>query len=135
MFQSKEVRQEMTARNELGVMGLSIVPDSDEELAAYDAKILGFEDESPKARALADIATKMLEVAMYEGVIDDDIGMVVPVRASEAMDYGAMIQDIVTARGIKELREVAEVYKDMPGAVELAKACAQEMGYELRVSA
>lgn len=135
MFQSKEVRQEMTARNELGVMGLSIVPDSDEELAAYDAKILGFEDESPKARALADIATKMLEVAMYEGVIDDDIGMVVPVKASEAMDYGAMIQDIVTARGIKELREVAEVYKDMPGAVELAKACAQEMGYELRVSA
>jgi hypothetical protein len=135
MFQSKEVRQEMTARNELGVMGLSIVPDSDEELAAYDAKILGFEDESPKARALADIATKMLEVAMYEGVIDDDIGMVVPVRASEAMDYGAMIQDIVTARGIKELREIAEVYKDMPGAVELAKACAQEMGYELRVSA
>ena len=135
MFQSKEVRQEMTARNELGVMGLSIVPDSDEELAAYDAKILGFEDESPKARALADIATKMLEVAMYEGVIDDDIGMVVPVRASEAMDYGAMIQDIVTARGIKELREIAEIYKDMPGAVELAKACAQEMGYELRVSA
>ncbi len=135
MFQSKEVRQEMTARNELGVMGLSIVPDSDEELAAYDAKILGFEDESPKARALADIATKMLEVAMYEGVIDDDIGMVVPVKASEAMDYGAMIQDIVTARGIKELREIAEVYKDMPGAVELAKACAQEMGYELRVSA
>lgn len=135
MFQSKEVRQKMTARNELGVMGLSIVPDSDEELAAYDAKILGFEDESPKARALADIATKMLEVAMYEGVIDDDIGMVVPVKASEAMDYGAMIQDIVTARGIKELREIAEVYKDMPGAVELAKACAQEMGYELRVSA
>lgn len=135
MFQSKEVRQEMTARNELGVMGLSIVPDSDEELAAYDAKILGFEDESPKARALADIATKMLEVAMYEGVIDDDIGMVVPVKASEAMDYGAMIQDIVTARGIKELREIAEVYKNMPGAVELAKACAQEMGYELRVSA
>lgn len=135
MFQSKEVRQEMTARNELGVMGLSIVPDSDEELAAYDAKILGFEDESPKARALADIATKMLEVAMYEGVIDDDIGMVVPVKASEAMDYGAMIQDIVTARGIKELREIAEVYKDMPGAVGLAKACAQEMGYELRVSA
>lgn len=134
-FLDQEVRQTMTARNQLGVMGLSIIPDTEDEIKAYDAKILGFEGESPKARVLAEIATKMLETAeAYEGS-EDDVGMIVSVRASDAMDYGAMIQDITTARGIKELQQIAEYYKDMPGAVELARVCAQEMGYELRISA
>ena len=133
-FLDPEVRQTMTAKNRLGVMGVSIVPDT-EEMEAYDAKILGFDDESPKARVLAEIATKMLETASAYEAGDEDVGMIVDVRASDAMDYGAMIQDITTARGIEELQQIAEYYKDMPGAIELARVCAQEMGYELRISA
>ncbi len=134
MYRDEETRKKMAASNRIGMAanGMSIIECDDEAWAAYDAKILGFEDESPKNRALADIATHLLEAVDYEGMVDDEnVGMVVLTksRSSEAMDYGQMIADIASAKSVKELREIARVYQDMPGALELAKACAEEMGY------
>lgn len=129
---NEETRRKMTASNKMGMAanGMSIIECDEEAWASYDAKILGFEDESPKNRALADIATHLLETADYEGVVDDDnVGMIVLAKSSEAMDYGQMIADIASAKSLRELREIAEVYQDMPGAAELAQACAEEMGY------
>lgn len=131
-YKNEETRKRMAASNRTGIAanGMSIIECDEEAWASYDAKILGFEDESPKNRALADIATHLLETADYEGVVDDDnVGMIVLAKSSEAMDYGQMIADIASAKSLRELREIARVYQDMPGAVELAQACAEEMGY------
>ena len=65
MFRNAETRREMTARNRMGVRGVTVYDPCDEESQSmYDRKILGFEDESPKAKALADIATRILEMSL-----------------------------------------------------------------------
>jgi len=133
MFRNAETRREMTARNKLGICGVTICDPVDEEgYSEYDEKVLGFEDESPKAKALADIATHIIEMDEKD---DYDLGMVVSVNGSDAVDYASMLEDITRAKTIGELREIAEVYRGLPGAMELAKACALDMGYELSVSA
>lgn len=133
MFRKADVRREMTARNKLGICGVTICDPVDEEgYSEYDEKVLGFEDESPKAKALADIATHIIEMDERD---DYDLGMVVSVESSDAIDYASMLEDITRAKTIGELREIAEVYRGLPGALELAKACALDMGYELSVSA
>lgn len=133
MFRNAETRREMTARNRMGVRGVTVYDPCDEESQSmYDRKILGFEDESPKAKALADIATRILEMSDNE---EYDVGMVVPVNGSDASDYAAMLEDITSAKTIDELRDIAEVYRGLPGALELAKAYALDMGYELSLSA
>lgn len=117
----------------MGVCGITVYDPCDEEnQSMYDRKILGFEDESPKAKALADIATRIIEMSDNE---EYDVGMVVSVNGSDAVDYASMLEDITNAKTIDELREIAEVYRGLPGAMELAKACALDMGYELSVSA
>ena len=130
MFRNAETRREMTARNKMGICGITVYDPCDEE-SQYD-KVLGFEDESPKAKALADIATHIIEMDEKD---DYDLGMVVSVNGSDAVDYASMLEDITRAKTIGELREIAEVYRGLPGALELAKACALDMGYELSVSA
>lgn len=130
MFRNTDVRREMTARNKMGICGITVYDPCDEE-SQYD-KVLGFEDESPKAKALADIATHIIEMDEKD---DYDLGMVVSVNGSDAVDYASMLEDITRAKTIGELREIAEVYRGLPGALELAKACALDMGYELSVSA
>ena len=133
MFRNAETRREMTARNKMGICGITVYDPCDEESqSAYDKEVLGFEDESPKAKALADIATHIIEMDEKD---DYDLGMVVSVNGSDAVDYASMPEDITRAKTIGELREIAEVYRGLPGALELAKACALDMGYELSVSA
>ena len=114
-------------------MGIGVITGYDpcDEESQYE-KVRGFEDESPKAKALADIATHIIEMDEKD---DYDLGMVVSVNGSDAVDYASMLEDITRAKTIGELREIAEVYRGLPGALELAKACALDMGYELSVSA
>lgn len=133
IFRNTDVRREMTARNKMGVCGITVYDPCDEEnQSMYDRKILGFEDESPKAKALADIATRIIEMSDNE---EYDVGMVVPVKSSDAADYASMLEDITNAKTIDELCEIAEIYRGLPGALELAKAYALDMGYELSLLA
>jgi len=129
-YLDRSVHQMMDAKNVLGVRGITVFDsENSDEMEQYNSKILGFEQEDPVHRALANIATRLMSVS-YE----DDIGIVVDVRSSDAADYGAMIHDVMAAETEVELREAAAVYGEMPGAKELLEVCASKLGVELRLA-
>ncbi len=127
-YLDRRVHAFMSAKNAIGVRGITVFDSADpDEMKEYDQRVFGFDGEEPLQRALADIATNMMMLS-YE----DDIGMVVDVRPSDAQDYGSMITDVMSASTEEELREVADVYGDMPGAEALLQVCASRLGVELR---
>lgn len=132
-----EVRQRRVMQEYLGITNFSIFGGDEESMKEHDAELFGFENEDPMTKALANIATHMLglsdttvgEDEFLVAGYDDEVGMVVPATSSDAADYGAMMNDIMSARTESELAEIAEVYKDMPGAIGLARAVAMKKGY------
>lgn len=131
MFRNTDVRCEMAAMKEFEAHGMTVYDLRDEKSREeHDRKILGFEDESPKAKVLADIGTHIIETS-HDGKYDVGMVVSVTVKSGGATDYVAMMQDIARAKTIDELRRVAKVYRGLPGALALAKILANDMGYEL----
>lgn len=132
-YQRRDVQREMDARNWMGCQGVSIIDSTDtSEEIARRKRLFGFEDEDPITRALADIGTSIMAAAATCSD-DDDVGVVVSVNSSDFQDYGSMIADIMSASNLYELQEIAEFYREMPGAEQLAEACAAELtGRKLR---
>lgn len=134
-----EVRQRRLMQEYWGITNFSIFGGDEESMREHDAELFGFENEDPMTKALANIATHMLGLSYTATAIgedeflvagyDDEVGMVVPATSSDAADYSAMMNDIMSARTESELCEIAEVYKDMPGAIGLARAVAMKKGY------
>lgn len=133
-----EIRQRRAMQEYLGITNFGIFGGDEESMREHDAELFGFENEDPMTKALANLATHMLGLSDTVTVgedefltygYDDEVGMVVPATSSDVADYGAMVNDIMGARTESELCEIAEVYKDMPGAIGLARAVAMKKGY------
>jgi hypothetical protein len=129
------------ARNPLeeyiGCNGVSIIDTADRSgYAQYEMELFDCdEDEDPVCRALHNIGTNLL-VAAACAEHDVDVGVVVSVSGnSETTDFGSMIDDIIKAETAADLQEILSVYKDVPGAKELAEACAQKLGNGRRLFA
>lgn len=130
---NEEVRKHENMKNMIGAGNSLTIMDFNDEAAlrAHDDCILGFEGESAMSKALIAIANRMMEAAgMTDDMTEDieDIGMVVSVARSDAADYGEMVDGLMAARSLRELNELAELYKHMPEAIRIAEICAQKMG-------
>jgi hypothetical protein len=118
----------------LGCQGVSVF-DSRRAIIEHDMELFGCDGEDSLSRVLEDIGTNILVAAEMAVAAEsaesdgdsEDVGMVVLVKNSDAQDYGLMIEDIMSAQTIEELQEVVANYKDIPCALELAKACEERM--------
>ena len=119
----------------IGCSGVSVLDaTSDEAIDEYDDLVLGFQDEDPVNRALAMIATTIMqeidrnaESTDSESCDDEDVGMIVLVKNTDSQDFGTMVYYMTTASTPEELEGILFEYESMPGAKELAKACAEKM--------
>lgn len=130
---SDEVRRHENMKNMIGAGNSLTIMDFNDEAAlrAHDSCILGFEGESAMSKALIAIANRMMEAAgMADDMTEDieDIGMIVNVSRSDVADYGEMVDGLMNARNIRELNELAELYRNIPGALKIAEICAERMG-------
>ena len=140
------IRAQLALEDRLGCQGGVTVFDSsdDEELSEREDAILGFGDETPISRALANIGTAILDVsenaecarrraseemaiaaelaADDDAADDDDVGMVVP-ACDVARKYELMISQLTVASSVFALRAIAREFQDIDGVQELVDAC------------
>ena len=122
--------EELTPLEEtLGTTGVRIIDTNDRSLNAwYDMELFSSgAEEGSMEEALDIIGTHILVAGACAA--DADVGMVVSVEGNSDMkDFGAMIDDIIHAETISDLQDILDVYEGVPGAKELANACAQKLG-------